>query len=55
MKLTIKDLETILNRGNESPVEIMPNGEVHVFEAGEPRPQGPVRIVTLQQALGDNY
>jgi hypothetical protein len=58
-KLTIEDLEHILatlaTPDGDLRVEILPSGEVRAFRRDEPVPQGPVRVLTARQALGDGY
>lgn len=53
--ITIEDLERILSAPDGTHVEILPSGEIRAFKTGEPVPQGPVRVLTARQALGDGY
>lgn len=53
MKLSIKQLEEILQKDDEVEIEILPNGEVRQKDSGEK--VDPLKVLTFRDNLGGEY
>ena len=54
-KPTIHDLEAILDEEEDSPVEILPNGEVRAVGGSDPAERGHKKPITMREDLGGEY
>jgi hypothetical protein len=52
-KLSIAELESILQRDGEVEIEILPNGEVRTKDSGEK--VDPLKVITFRDNLGGEY
>jgi hypothetical protein len=53
-KPTILDLEAILDREEDTPIEILPNGEIRALGAGS-KEIGGNKPLTMREDLGGEY
>ena len=53
-KPTIAELEAILNNDEETPLEILPNGEVRAVSKKR-RKKGELKPLTMKENLGGEY
>ena len=51
-RYTVQELEDILNREEDAPIEILPNGEIRAVDPNEKRPTKPL---TMRENLGGEY
>lgn len=54
-KPTILDLEKILDEEEDSPIEILPNGEVRALGGSDEAESGFRKPITLREDLGGEY
>ena len=54
-KPTIHELEKILDEEEESPVEILPNGEVRAVGESDAAERGHRKPLTMREDLGGEY
>ena len=54
-KPTIHELEAILDEEEESPVEILPNGEVRAVGGSDAAERGYRKPLTMREDLGGEY
>jgi len=54
-KATIQDLETILQREEDTPIEILPNGEIRAKGSTSPSELGGRKPLTMREDLGGEY
>ena len=54
-KPTIHELEAILDEEEDSPIEILPNGEVRARGGSDERERGYRRPITMREDLGGEY
>lgn len=54
-KPTIYELEAILNEEEESPVEILPNGEIRAVDGSDAAERGNRKPITMREDLGGEY
>ena len=54
-KLSIKELETLLNSEEETPIQILPNGEIREVGAINASELGAKKPLTLKENLGGEY
>lgn len=54
-KPTIQELEEILDEEEESPVEILPNGEVRAVGGSDAAERGHRKPLTMREDLGGEY
>lgn len=54
-KPTIHELEVILDEEEDSPIEILPNGEVRVVGGSDPLERGFRKPITMREDLGGEY
>ena len=54
-KPTIHELEAILDEEEESPVEILPNGEVRTVGGSDAVERGNRKPITMREDLGGEY
>ena len=54
-KPTIHELEAILDEEEDSPVEILPNGEVRAADKSDPAERGYKKPITMREDLGGEY
>lgn len=52
-RLSIDEIEKILMREDEEPIEILPNGEVR--QGGRVIPEGEKKPLTMRENLGGDY
>ena len=52
---TIHELEAILDEEEDSPVEILPNGEVRAVGASDAAERGHRKPLTMREDLGGEY
>ncbi len=50
-KLTVEELEALLNSEGEADIEILPNGEIRAVEPGERE----AKPLTMRENLGGEY
>ncbi len=55
MKPTIDELEALLNSEEETPIEILPNGEIRAVGATDPAALGGKKPLTMRENLGGEY
>ena len=54
-KPTIYDLEAILDEEEDSPIEILPNGEVRALGGSDAIESGYRKPITMREDLGGEY
>ena len=54
-KPTIHELETILEEEEDTPIEILPNGEVRARGGSEESERGYRKPITMREDLGGEY
>ena len=54
-KPTIQELEEILDEEEESPIEILPNGEVRAVGGSDADERGYKKPITMREDLGGEY
>jgi hypothetical protein len=54
-KPTITELETILQREEDTPIEILPNGEIRAKGSTSPAELGGRKPLTMREDLGGEY
>lgn len=54
-KPTIHELEAILEEEEDSPIEILPNGEVRAFGGSDALERGYRKPITMREDLGGEY
>ena len=54
-KPTIHELEAILDREEDSPIEILPNGEVRALGGSDAIERGYRKPITMRENLGGEY
>jgi hypothetical protein len=54
-KLTIEELEAVLNSEQEVPVHILPNGEIRQAGPANPFELGGRKPLTMKEDLGGEY
>ena len=54
-KPTIHELEAILDEEEDSPVEILPNGEVRAVGSSDAAERGYRKPITMRENLGGEY
>lgn len=54
-KPTIKELEEILEREEDTPIEILPNGEIRAVGGSASADLGGRKPVTMREDLGGEY
>ena len=54
-KPTIYELEAILNEEEDSPIEILPNGEVRPLYGSDAAERGYRKPITMREDLGGEY
>lgn len=52
---SIAELEAILNKEEEQPIEILPNGEVRAVTHDPKRRLGAIKPLTMREDLGGEY
>lgn len=54
-KPTIKELEAILESEEETPIEILPNGEIRALGGSSSADLGGRKPITMREDLGGEY
>jgi hypothetical protein len=54
-KPTIRQLEEILDREEDTPIEILPNGEIRAKGGSSPAELGGRKPLTMREDLGGEY
>ena len=54
-KPTIYELEEILDKEEDSPIEILPNGEVRAVGGSDSAERGYRKPITMRENLGGEY
>ena len=54
-KPTIYELEAILDEEEDSPIEILPNGEVRTLHGSDAAESGYRKPITMREDLGGEY
>lgn len=54
-KPTIQELEALLNKEEDTPVEILPNGEIRAVGQAGPSDLGGRKPITMKENLGGEY
>jgi len=54
-KLSIKELEALLNSEEETPIQILPNGEIREVGSISATELGTKKPLTLKENLGGEY
>lgn len=54
-KPTIYELEAILDEEEDSPIEILPNGEVRALHGSDAAERGYRKPITMREDLGGEY
>ena len=54
-KPTIHELEAILDEEEDSPIEILPNGEVRALGGSDAAESGYRKPITMREDLGGEY
>ena len=54
-KPTIHELEAILDEEEDTPIEILPNGEVRASGGSAPAERGFRKPITMRENLGGEY
>ncbi len=54
-KPSIKELEEMLNEEEDSPIEILPNGEIREIGGSDPSERGYKKPLTMREDLGGEY
>ena len=54
-KPTIHELEAILEQEEDSPIEILPNGEVRALGGSDALERGNRKPITMREDLGGEY
>ena len=54
-KPTIRELERLLDSEEDTPIEILPNGEIRERGGSDPSERGYKKPLTMQEDLGGEY
>jgi len=54
-KPTIQELEALLNSEEETPIQILPNGEIRASGPGNAADVGTKKPLTMRENLGGEY
>ena len=54
-KPTIHELERLLNSEEDTPIEILPNGEIRAREGSDAAERGYKKPLTMREDLGGEY
>ena len=54
-RLTITEIESILEREEDAPLEILPNGEIRMFGESEKAERRSKKPLTMREDLGGEY
>ena len=54
-KPTIHQLEALLDEEEDSPVEILPNGEIRALDGSDAAERGYRKPITMRENLGGEY
>lgn len=54
-KLTIQELEKLLNTEEDTPVQVLPNGEIRAVGQASPTEVGGKKPLTMRENLGGEY
>ena len=54
-KLTIDDLEKLLDAEDDIPIEILPNGTIRAAKKGSKRTKENQKVLTFRENLGGEY
>lgn len=54
-KPTIEELERLLDSEEDTPIEILPNGEIRAFGGSEAAERGFKKPLTMREDLGGEY
>lgn len=54
-KLSLEELEAVLNREEETPIQILPNGEIREVGQWSSAEVGTKKPLTLREDLGGEY
>ena len=54
-KLTIEELEKLLDAEEESHIEILPNGTIRERQGTKKRSKGKLKVLTMREDLGGEY
>jgi hypothetical protein len=54
-KPSISELEALLNNEEETPIEILPNGEIRPVGQTSPSELGGLKPLTMKEDLGGEY
>jgi hypothetical protein len=54
-KPTIQELEELLQSEEDTPIEILPNGEIRARGASDPAERGYKKPLTMREDLGGEY
>jgi hypothetical protein len=54
-KLSLEELEAVLNSEEETPIQILPNGEIREVGHASPAEVGTKKPLTMKEDLGGEY
>lgn len=54
-KLSLEELEAVLNSEEETPIQILPNGEIREVGNASPAEVGNKKPLTMREDLGGEY
>jgi len=54
-KLSLEELEAVLNSEEETPIQILPNGEIREVGKESPSDVGTKKPLTMREDLGGEY
>ena len=54
-KLSLEELEAVLNSEEETPIQILPNGEIREAGQASPAEVGTKKPLTMKEDLGGEY
>ena len=54
-KLSLEELEAVLNSEEETPIQILPNGEIREVGRATPAAMGNKKPLTMKENLGGEY
>ena len=54
-KPTIRELEQLLEAEEDTPIEILPNGEIRARGGSDAAERGPKKPLTMREELGGEY
>ena len=54
-RLTVEELEAVLNSEEETPIQILPNGEIREIGQASPAEVGTKKPLTMREDLGGEY